>query len=196
MNRKRNVIRPIVLALSLALPGAVAICAELSDVVKTRPDQNIDQQYGRDSVYGFSPESKPLKPEQTAPRDRVSGGVGEASGFPSANEPLRNDPMDNEAATAVASTDARAEGMNMGSGYTGQEWTGSTAMNNSSPYLSGAGQAQYEQPSVVILPGIVIAPTAAADEEEASSEFVLIVPESSADSDQSAALDEQHEQID
>jgi hypothetical protein len=38
-------------------------------VVTTRPDQNIYQQYGRDSVYGFSPDRKPLKPEQTASRN-------------------------------------------------------------------------------------------------------------------------------
>ena len=37
-------------------------------VVTTRADQNIYQQYGRDSVYGFSPDRKPLKPEQTAAR--------------------------------------------------------------------------------------------------------------------------------
>jgi len=38
-------------------------------VVTTRADQNIYQQYGRDSVYGFSPDRKPLKPEQTASRN-------------------------------------------------------------------------------------------------------------------------------
>jgi hypothetical protein len=178
----------------LALPGAAAISADLSDVVKTRPDQNIDQQYGRDSVYGFSPERKPLKPEQTASRDRQSGSAGEASGFPSANRPMRNDPMDNDAATPVTPSDARAEGMHMGSGYTGQEWTGSTAWNNGSDDLSGGGQAQYEQRALVIFPGTVIAPTASADEDGASSEFVLIVPESSADKDQSAALIEPQEQ--
>jgi hypothetical protein len=34
-------------------------------VVTTRSDQNIDEQYGRDSVYAFSRDAKPLKPEQT-----------------------------------------------------------------------------------------------------------------------------------
>jgi hypothetical protein len=45
--------------------------AERSDrqFVLTRADQNIYQQYGRDSVYGFSPDRKPLKPEQTASRN-------------------------------------------------------------------------------------------------------------------------------
>ena len=40
-----------------------------SQVVTTRADQNIYQQYGRDSVYGFSPDRKPFKPEQTASRN-------------------------------------------------------------------------------------------------------------------------------
>src|SRR5262245_56225936 len=41
-------------------------------VVTTRADQNIYQQYGRDTVYGFSPDRKPLKPEQTAARNAES----------------------------------------------------------------------------------------------------------------------------
>src|SRR5262249_14383922 len=44
-----------------------------SQVVTTRADQNIYQQYGRDSVYGFSPDRKPLKPEQTAARNAEGG---------------------------------------------------------------------------------------------------------------------------
>jgi len=48
---------------------AVALGKEADkQVVTTRADQSIYQQYGRDSVYGFSPERKPLKPEQTASR--------------------------------------------------------------------------------------------------------------------------------
>ena len=38
-------------------------------VVTARADQNIYQQYGRDTVYGFSPDRKPLKPEHTASRN-------------------------------------------------------------------------------------------------------------------------------
>jgi hypothetical protein len=41
----------------------------MDDVVKTRADQNIDQQYGRDNVYACSPDAKPLKPEQPGSRD-------------------------------------------------------------------------------------------------------------------------------
>jgi hypothetical protein len=62
-------LKPIVIALALVLPGSTALAASMDDVVKTRADQNIDQQYGRDSVYAFSPDAKPLKPEQTGSRD-------------------------------------------------------------------------------------------------------------------------------
>ena len=60
----RNVVKPLVVAVALALPGAAAFAASMDDVVKTRADQNIDEQYGRDSVYAFSRDAKPLKPEQ------------------------------------------------------------------------------------------------------------------------------------
>jgi hypothetical protein len=40
----------------------------VTNAVTVRGDQNIHQQYGRDSVYGFSLNRKPLKPEQTSPR--------------------------------------------------------------------------------------------------------------------------------
>src|SRR5690349_23748054 len=65
---KRRV-KPLMIALALAVPGSAAVAASMDDVVKTRPDQNIDQQYGRDSVYAFSSDSKPLKPEQSASSD-------------------------------------------------------------------------------------------------------------------------------
>jgi len=65
---KRRV-KPLIIALAVALPGSAALAASMDDVVKTRADQNIDQQYGRDSVYAFSPDAKPLKPEQTGSHD-------------------------------------------------------------------------------------------------------------------------------
>jgi hypothetical protein len=40
----------------------------MKSLVMTRADQNIHQQYGRDSVYGFSSDRKPLTPEQTSSR--------------------------------------------------------------------------------------------------------------------------------
>src|SRR5678815_3737036 len=64
----RNIVKPVVVAVALALPGAASFAASMTDVVTTRSDQNIDEQYGRDSVYAFSRDAKPLKPEQTASR--------------------------------------------------------------------------------------------------------------------------------
>jgi hypothetical protein len=61
--------KPLALALALTLPGGAATAASMDDVVKTRADQNIQEQYGRDSVYAFSPDAKPLKPEQTGSHD-------------------------------------------------------------------------------------------------------------------------------
>src|SRR5690348_4754703 len=61
----RNVVKPIVLAVALALPGAACYAESMTDVVTTRSDQNIHEQYGRDSVYAFSNYAKPYKPEQT-----------------------------------------------------------------------------------------------------------------------------------
>jgi hypothetical protein len=65
----RNMVKPIVVAVALALPGAGAFAADMSNVVTTRSDQNIDEQYGRDSVYAFSRDAKPLKPEQQGSHD-------------------------------------------------------------------------------------------------------------------------------
>jgi len=62
-------LKPIVLAFALAVPGSAVLAASMDDVVRTRSDQNIDEQYGRDSVYAFSPDAKPLKPEQTGSRN-------------------------------------------------------------------------------------------------------------------------------
>src|SRR6187431_3324916 len=68
-SQPRHRVKSIVIALALAVPASAAMAAAMDDVVKTRPDQNIDQQYGRDSVYAFSPDAKPLKPDQTGSRD-------------------------------------------------------------------------------------------------------------------------------
>ena len=65
----RNMVKPIVVAVALALPGAAAFAADMSNVVTTRAEQNIDEQYGRDSVYAFSRDAKPLKPEQQGSHD-------------------------------------------------------------------------------------------------------------------------------
>jgi len=72
----RTVVKPLVVAIALALPGAASFAASMDDVVKTRADQNIDEQYGRDSVYAFSRDAKPLKPEQQGSHDM--GFIGDA----------------------------------------------------------------------------------------------------------------------
>jgi hypothetical protein len=56
--------KPVVLALALALAGSAALAASTNDVVTTRADESINQQYGRGSVYSFSPDAKPIYPEQ------------------------------------------------------------------------------------------------------------------------------------
>ena len=45
----RNVVKPIVVAVALALPGAASFAASMTDVVTTRSDQNIPQHSG--NVY-------------------------------------------------------------------------------------------------------------------------------------------------
>jgi hypothetical protein len=67
--RPKRSLKPLAIALALALPASATLAASMNDVVRTRADQNIEQQYGRDSVYAFSPDAKPLKPEQTGSRD-------------------------------------------------------------------------------------------------------------------------------
>ena len=62
-------VKPVVLALAIALSASAAYAESMDNIVKTRADQNIDQQYGRESVYGFSADAKPQKPEQTGSHD-------------------------------------------------------------------------------------------------------------------------------
>ena len=49
-------------------PQLLSFAEPVQGVVTTRADQNIYQQYGRDSVYGFSSARKPVTPEQTQSR--------------------------------------------------------------------------------------------------------------------------------
>jgi len=131
-------LKPLVLALAFALPASAALAASMDDVVKTRADQNIDQQYGRDSVYAFSPESKPLSPERTSgPRWLHNWFHGTKA--------------------SDATTSARYEGyvpkqqdavaLNAGSGYTGSESTsqadtGAAAFVQSTSDVGLAAEAQ------------------------------------------------------
>jgi len=79
---KRNLVKPLVLACALAFSAGTALAASMTDVVTTRSDQNIDEQYGRESVFAFSPEAKPLKPEQTGQGSNIFGTIiGATTGF-------------------------------------------------------------------------------------------------------------------
>jgi len=108
---KRNVARPMVLALALALPLSAAVAMQMGDVVTTRADQNVHEQYGRDSVYALSPGSKQSMPGQALSVDRLA----------SQNAPTFNASSDSELLVGsgyVASSDSETP---MGSGYVGNE---------------------------------------------------------------------------
>ncbi len=72
-----HMLRPLMAVVALGLAAGLSNFAaagqgepaqSTSQVVTTRADQDIYQQYGRDSVYGFSLDRKPQKPEYTASR--------------------------------------------------------------------------------------------------------------------------------
>ena len=233
---KRNVIRPLVIAMALALPGSAALAAQMDDVVTTRADQNIDQQYGRDSIYAFSPDSKPLKPEQSASRDfhpfakmksyaaeawhkttgvfkhpaSTSMNAAQAESQPYASnsqdvvktgEASSNRASDTQASdTQIGAQDVQPEsqsmigangqpqsaaeelGLHVGSGYTAD----ARSMEQSS---ASEGQGGSLTQYVLITPIDNGGSQLASDEDQASSEFVLIVPDSG-DQGQSASSDE------
>ena len=226
---KRNVIRPLVVAMALALPGSAALAAQMDDVVTTRADQNIDQQYGRDSIYAFSPDSKPLKPEQSASRDfhpfakmksyaaeawhkttgvfkhpdSTSMNAAQAESQPSNSQDVvkTGEASSNGAAdTEVGAQEVRPEsqsivgandqpqsaaeelGIHVGSGYTAD----ARSMEQSS---ASEGQGGSLTQYVLITPIDNGGSQLASDEDQASSEFVLIVPDSG-DQGQSASSDE------
>lgn len=145
----RSRVKPLVLALTLALP-AVALAAP-ADVVQTRADQNIDQQYGRDSVYGFSPQSKPLTPERT------SGSHWLHNWFHRTKASHANTSARYQGYVPKQQEDAVA--LNAGSGYTGSEMT-SQADTGAVPFaqpasdvaLAGEAQGNWETEYVVVMP--------------------------------------------
>ena len=64
--RKKGIaLKPVALAVALALPNVGAFAASMQDVISTHAAQSIAEQYGRDSLYAFSPESRRFKPGQT-----------------------------------------------------------------------------------------------------------------------------------
>jgi hypothetical protein len=65
---KPSVIRPTLIVAAVLFASSASYAETMSNVVTTRSDQNIEQQYGRDSVYAFSVDAKPMKPEQTGSR--------------------------------------------------------------------------------------------------------------------------------
>jgi hypothetical protein len=191
LKMSRSRLKPLAVALTLALPSATL--AVSADVVQTRADQNIDQQYGRDSVYGFSPESKPLSPDRTS-------GPHWFNWFP---KPKASDA--NTSALHKGYVPQQQEGMDAGSGYTGSE----TASAQPSPDMAlvGEAQGQWGSESVVILPlamEVVPEPVALNDDGTATqfdrgyykdpdqSEIMLILPDNVAMAgDQSGSTDEQ-----
>ena len=145
----RSRLKPLALALTLALPG-VALAAA-ADGVKTRADQNIDQQYGRDSVYGFSPESKPLSP------DRTSGPRWFHSWFHRKNVSDANTSARYEGYVPKHEEDAAA--FNAGSGYTGSETISQAdtgpfdlAQPTSEVVLAGEAQGDWGGEYAVVMP--------------------------------------------
>jgi hypothetical protein len=165
--------KPIVLALALALPGSAALGAAIGDTVKTRADQNIDQQYGRDSVYGFSPDSKPLSPDRTSgPHWFHKTGQKEAALNESQRAELGSGYTDSEMmSSGVMSRDEATS--NAGSGYTDSEmmsqagsgYTGGEAIvsqadtaegaflqSSSEVALAGEAQGDWEGKYAVIIP--------------------------------------------
>jgi len=125
--RPKRSLKPVVIALALALPGSAALAASMGDIVTTRADQNVDQQYGRDSVYAFSPDRKPLTPERTSGSHAAQIGSEPSQHNPgvSGQQSLASNEPQSEALPAGSGyTDS--ETGNVGSGYTGSEWqTGS-----------------------------------------------------------------------
>ena len=57
-------LKPVALAVALALPNVASLAANMKDVVSTRAAQSVGEQYGRDSLYAFSPDAKNFKSGQ------------------------------------------------------------------------------------------------------------------------------------
>ncbi len=62
--RKDITLKPIALAVALALLNGGSLAASMSDVVSTRRAQSIGDQYGRDSLYASSPDDRRFGSEQ------------------------------------------------------------------------------------------------------------------------------------
>jgi len=121
--RPKRTLKPVVIALALALSGSAALAASMGDIVTTRADQNVDQQYGRDSVYAFSTDKKPLTPERTSGSHAAPIGseLSQQGSDVSGQQSLAsNEPQSDALPAGSGYTDS--ETGNVGSGYTGSEW--------------------------------------------------------------------------
>ena len=141
--KSRTQVKPLIVALTLALPSAAL--AAPADVVQTRADQNIDQQYGRDSVYAFSTDSRPLTPERTSGshwshKSNASGS--NSSGLYEGYVPKQQQ---------------ESLVLNVGSGYTGSETSQADIIAPFTPptsdmVLGGEAQGQWASESVIVMP--------------------------------------------
>ena len=138
--KNRSQLKPLIVALTLALPAAVL--AAPADVVQTRADQNIDQQYGRDSLYAFSTESKPLTPQRTSGshwfhKAKTSGS--NTSGLYDGYVPKQQQ---------------ETVGLNAGSGYTGTETSQADifAQPTSDVALGGEAEGNWGNQSAIVVP--------------------------------------------
>jgi hypothetical protein len=182
VRNSRSQLKPLIVALTLALPSAAL--AALADVVQTRADQNIDQQYGRDSVYAFSTDSKPLTPERT------SGSHWFHNWFHKSNASGSNTSGLYE---GYVPKQQESVALNAGSGYTGSETSQADiiAQPTSDVALGGEAEGQWASESVNVMPlanEVMPEPVALNDgtatqfdrgyyQDPDQSEIILIVPD-------------------
>jgi hypothetical protein len=144
VRNSRSQLKPLIVALTLALPSAAL--AAPADVVQTRADETINQQYGRDSVYAFSTDSKPLTPERT------SGSHWFHNWFHKSNASGLNTSGLYEG--YVPKQQQESVVLNAGSGYTGSETsqTDIIAQPTSDVALGGEAEGQWASESVIVMP--------------------------------------------
>jgi len=162
----KSSLKPIALAVALALPSSAALTAPM-DAVKTRPDQNVDQQYGRDSVYAFSADSKPLSPDRTSGPHKFHTAQQEAV---SANELNGGtEYVDSEAVPDAGSGYIDSQmALDAGSGYTRSEAVG-TGYTASEDIVSHAGWGGVS-PSTT---GLALAGEA---QDNRESKYAVVIP--------------------
>jgi hypothetical protein len=148
VRKSRSQLKPLILVLTLALPSAAL--AAPADVVQTRADQNIDQQYGRDSVYAFSTDSKPLTPERTSGSHlfQKSGSHFFQNWFHKSSASRSNTSGLYEG--YVPKQQQESVALNAGSGYTGSET--SQADIFAPPTSDVALGAEAQGQSVIVMP--------------------------------------------